>query len=199
MATPDAIVVAAEAGAETNPLLPASYDILWSSVVFVIIGLVFWKRVLPVFTRVLDERTQAIEGGMRRAEEAQAEAARALEEYREQLAEARAEGARIREDAREQGAAIVAEMREKASADSARITAAAHQQIEAERQQAVVQLRTEVGRLATDLASRIVGESLEDEARQRRVVDRFLADLETAEPVSSGAGSAPSAPRVEGA
>jgi F-type H+-transporting ATPase subunit b len=199
MATLDATVLAAEAGAETNPLLPASYDILWSSVVFVIIGLVFWKRVLPVFTRVLDERTQAIEGGMRRAEEAQAEAARALEEYREQLAEARAEGARIREDAREQGAAIVAEMREKASTDAARITAAAHQQIEAERQQAVVQLRSEVGRLATDLASRIVGESLEDEARQRRVVDRFLADLETSEPVSSGAGSAPPAPRVEGA
>src|SRR6478736_39799 len=54
----------------------------------------------------------------------------------------------------------------------------ARTQIEAERQQAVTSLRAEVGSLATALAGRIVGESLEDEARQSRVVERFLADLE---------------------
>jgi F-type H+-transporting ATPase subunit b len=43
----------------------------------------------------------------------------------------------------------------------------------------VASLRSEVGTLATALAGRIVGESLDDEARQRRVVDRFLAELET--------------------
>jgi F-type H+-transporting ATPase subunit b len=77
-------------------------------------------------------------------------------------------------------------MREQAQAEAARITSSAQQQITAERQQAVVQLRTDVGRLATDLASRIVGESLEDEARQRRVVDRFLDELEQADTVASG-------------
>ena len=53
-------------------------------------------------------------------------------------------------------------------------------QIEAERQQALTALRTEVGNLATELASRIVGESLTDEARQSRMVDRFLDELEVA-------------------
>ena len=69
-------------------------------------------------------------------------------------------------------------MREQAQAESKRITAQAHQQIEAERKQALASLRADVGRLAVDLASRVVGESLEDEARQRRTVDRFLAELE---------------------
>jgi F-type H+-transporting ATPase subunit b len=52
-------------------------------------------------------------------------------------------------------------------------------QIESERQAAVVSLRSEVGTLATTLAGRIVGETLEDDARAARVVDRFLADLES--------------------
>ena len=65
----------------------------------------------------------------------------ALEQYQAQLTEARAEAARIREEAREQGAAIVAEMRGQAQTEAARITEAAHKQIEAERQQAVVSLR----------------------------------------------------------
>ena len=72
-----------------------------------------------------------------------------------------------------------AELREKANQEAARIAESAHKQIEAERQQAVIQLRGEVGRLSTDLASRIVGESLEDETRQRGIVERFLAELES--------------------
>ena len=112
--------------------------------------------------------------------DAQAEAAVTLERYRAQLADARQEASRIREEAREQGAQIIAEMREQAQAEARRITESAQAQIEAERQQALTSLRTEVGTLATELASRIVGESLTDEARQSRMVDRFLDDLEVA-------------------
>jgi F-type H+-transporting ATPase subunit b len=113
-----------------------------------------------------------------RADEAQAEANQLLEQYRQQLAEARHEAARLREEAREQGAQIIAEMREQAQAEARRVTEAAQAQIEAERQQALTSLRAEVGTLATELASRIVGESLADEARQSRMVDRFLSELE---------------------
>lgn len=72
-------------------------------------------------------------------------------------------------------------MREEAQAEARRIVENAHQQVEADRQQAIQSLRTEVGTLATDLAGRIVGESLADDARQRRVVDRFLQELENGE------------------
>jgi F-type H+-transporting ATPase subunit b len=136
------------------------------------------KMLMPRITQILTERTDQIEGGLARAEEAQAEAQQLLEQYRQQLAETRHEAARLREEAREQGAQIVAEMREQAQAEARRITEAAQAQIEAERQQALTALRTEVGTLATELASRIVGESLADQARQSRMVDRFLADLE---------------------
>jgi F-type H+-transporting ATPase subunit b len=79
-------------------------------------------------------------------------------------------------------------MREQAQTEASRIVEHAHTQIEAERQQAVTSLRAEVGSLATSLAGRIVGESLDDEARQSRVVERFLADLES-QPSASGNGA----------
>ncbi len=161
-------------------LFPADYDILWSAVSIAVIGVVFWRYVLPVFTRILDERTARIEGGLARAERAQEEAAAALAEYQHQLAQARGEAARIREEARAEGAQIVAELRTKAAGDAARILENAQRQIEAERQQATIALRAEVGGLATELASRIVGEALADSTLQDRIIDRFLDELEDA-------------------
>ncbi|XVQ87982.1 F0F1 ATP synthase subunit B [Microbispora siamensis] len=161
-----------------SPLIPHAYELVVGSFAFLVVFLVVGKILTPRIQKTLAERTEAIEGGIKKAEDAQAEAQRTLEQYRAQLAEARQEAARLREEAREQGAAIKAELREEAQAEARRIIEAAHAQIEADRQQALTQLRGEIGRLSTELASRIVGESLEDEARQRRIVDRFLEELE---------------------
>src|SRR6201999_3912254 len=143
-------------------------------VVFGILG----KILLPRIMKTLAERDDAIEGGLNRADEAQAEAQQLLEQYRAQLDDAKHESSRMREEAREQGAQIIAEMRERAEAEARRITEAAQAQIDADRQQALISLRAEVGTLATELASRIVGESLTDQARQSRMVDRFLDGLD---------------------
>jgi F-type H+-transporting ATPase subunit b len=175
-------VVAAEGGEVPEGIglfVPPLYDLFWSAVVLAVIAYVFYRKVMPVFTRILDERTTRIEGGLAKAEAAQEEASAALAEYHQQLAGARAEASRIREDARVEGGAIVTELRAKAADDAARILENAQRQIEAERQQAAIALRSEVGTLATELASRIVGEALADHARQSRVVDRFLDELES--------------------
>jgi F-type H+-transporting ATPase subunit b len=182
----NSIILAAAEG-KPNPLIPHPVEIVLSLVVFALLYFAVKKWVVPNFEKTFAERTEAIEGGLAAAETKQAEADARLAELNQQLSEARHEAARIREEAREQGATIVAEMRQQAQAEAARIVEHAHTQIEAERQQAVTSLRAEVGTLATSLASRIVGEALDDEARQSRVVERFLADLET-QPSSNGAG-----------
>ena len=143
-------------------------------------------KVVPRLEAIYAERAAAIEGGIKKAEQAQAEASAALEEYRAQLADGRAEAGRIRQQAQEEGAQIIAELRQRAQEESDRILAGAQQQIQAERQQALVQLRAEVGDLAVQLASRVVGESLQSEARRSGVVDRFLDELEAAEPAGAG-------------
>ena len=161
-----------------DPLVPTAPEFIIGTIVFLVVFGVLAKMLMPRIQQTLAERTELIEGGLARSEEAQAEAKQLLDQYREQLAEARHEAARLREEAREQGAQIIAEMREQAQAEARRATEAAQAQIEAERQQALNALRAEVGTLAVELASRIVGESLTEEARQRRLVDRFLGELE---------------------
>lgn len=175
----EAILLAAEVEHEASPIVPNVWEILIVAVGFAVLMYIVFKKVVPAYEKIYAERAEAIEGGIAKAEQAQAEASAALEEYKAQLTEARTEANRIREEARSEGAQILAELKERAGAESARITEQAHVQIEAERAAAVVSLRTEVGTLATELAGRIVGESLNDDSRSTRVVDRFLADLES--------------------
>ena len=163
---------------EALPLLPHPAELIVGLIAFAILYWIYATKVVPKMEVMYEERAAAIEGGMQQAEDAQAEAKAALEKYNAQLAGARTEANEIRETAREQGASIVAEMRGQAQAEAARITESAKRQVDAERQQAVVSLRQEVGALSTTLASKIVGESLEDEVRQNGIVDRFLAELE---------------------
>jgi len=174
-----ALVTAGEA--DKLPVLPHTGELIFGVIAIFILYFIVKNKVVPNLEKAYADRTAAIEGGMHEAEEAQQQAQAALEQYNAQLAEARGEASRIRQDAQEQGAAIIAEFRDRAQLEANRIAEASHKQIEAERQQAVVSLRAEVGRLSTDLASRIVGESLHDETRQSGIVDRFLAELEAGE------------------
>lgn len=174
-----ALAGAAGGDAAPNPLLPANYDLLWSVVVFALIAIAFQHWILPKLTKILDARTEMIEGGIARAEAAQAEAATALKEYTAQLTVARAEAARLRDDARSEAAQILRGARASAVKDAEHVTALAVKQIEAERQQTIIALRSDVGALAAELAGRIVGEALADGARQQRVIDAFLDELDS--------------------
>ena len=161
-----------------NPLVPAPADLIWSAVVFAILLVFFWFKVLPNFKKNIDARTEAIEGRLALAEKAQAEAAAKTANIETEQAAARAEAAQIRESARAEGAAILAELKEQASLEAARMTETAKKQIEAERQAANISLRAEVGTLAIDLASSVVQNNLKEDKSASAIVDGFLADLE---------------------
>jgi F-type H+-transporting ATPase subunit b len=164
---------------ESNFLVPnATFFVELAA--FVLLLWLLAKYVIPPINRAMTARQDAIRAQFAELDEAKTEAHAAEEEFKAQIADARHEAARIREEAREQGAQIIAEMREQANAEAARIVEHAHAQIEADRKAAQAQLRSEVGTLATTLAGRIVGESLDDDVRQTRVVDRFLTELEGA-------------------
>jgi F-type H+-transporting ATPase subunit b len=169
-------IVAAES---MNPLLPPVGEIVIGLIAFAIVLFVMFKFVAPRFEQVFRARREAIEGGIERAEAMQAEAKEALDQYRAQLAEARNEAAQIRDQARAEGQQILEELRAQAQEEAARILARGEEQLAAARQQVVNELRGQVGALAIDLASRVVGESLADDVRRRGTVDRFLAELDS--------------------
>lgn len=179
-------IVLAAGGEEQNPLLPASYDILWGAVCFAILLLLFGKYVLPAFRQVVADREEKIEGGIERAKAMQAEAARTRDAYSEQLEQAHKEAAAIRTSAQSEGEQIVTAARVQAEQAAAAVSARADAQIVAERDAAVGSLQRDVGDLALQLASKIVGESLADDVRARATVDRFIAELEAS---TAGQGS----------
>lgn len=163
---------------EGNPIIPEAPEIIAAIVFALGLTLLFARVVMPRFEQTYQQRAEAIEGGIQKAEKAQAEAKAALEQYQAQLADARGEAAQIKEAAKADAAQITAEARQRAQSEADRIVAGARSQLEAERNQIVNQLRGELGGLATTLAGRIVGESLDDDERARRTVDRFISDLE---------------------
>ena len=168
-------ILAAESA---NPLLPPIGEIIVGTITFAIAFFVLAKFVWPRFEQVFRARREAIEGGIERAETMQAEAKAALERYQAQLAEARTEAAQIRDQARAEGQQILEELRVQAQQESARIVARGEEQLATSRQQVVNELRGQIGQLAVELAGRVVGESLEDQARRTGTVDRFLDQLD---------------------
>jgi F-type H+-transporting ATPase subunit b len=178
------------AAESANPLLPPVGEIIVGTITFAIAFFVLGKFVWPRFEQVFRARREAIEGGIERAETMQAEAKAALERYQAQLAEARTEAAQIRDQARAEGQQILEELRAQAQQESARIVARGEEQLATSRQQVVNELRGQIGQLAVELAGRVVGESLEDQARRSGTVDRFLDQLDGMA-AGAGAGASP--------
>ncbi|MDR2378046.1 MAG: F0F1 ATP synthase subunit B [Bifidobacteriaceae bacterium] len=159
--------------------IPPWDDVIISLICLGAIALAVGKYAAPRYLEVLDQRAAMIEGGVRRAEAAEAEIAQIRAGLEAEKEEARVEAARVRQDAMSDAAAIVAEAKTKAGAEARRIEEAAQRQIDSERRAAEVSLRRDVGALAGELAEKIVGESLKDSALASRVIDRFLRDLES--------------------
>jgi F-type H+-transporting ATPase subunit b len=169
---------APEGGEQPNPLIPADYDIIWSSVIFVILLTFFWFKVLPGFKIMLDERAKAIEGRLAEAEEAQKAAEHRTALVMAEQEKLKSEAASIREEARGEGAQILAELKEQAAQDAERLTELTKNSLSAERDSAARALQGEIGALAIELASRIVGEKLKDDKVANKVVDDFISELE---------------------
>lgn len=148
-----------------QPLEPNPTELVIGLITFAIIFAGLWKVLLPRMQKILAERTDRIEGGLRRAEETQVKASEMREQYRARLAAARYDAARIREQAKEEAAQIVAQCRGEGAAQRQRRIESAASRIDADHRQVINALRAEVGTFALELASKIVGESLADDPR----------------------------------
>lgn len=170
--------ILASAEEQVNILRVPLDELVIGTVAFLLVFFALAKFAFPRINKTLEERADAIEGGIKRAQESQEEAAALLESYKSQLAEARAEAAAIRNQAQAEKAAIIEQAKSEATAAAAAVTERASAAIDAERAQAIASLRRDVSDLALNLAGKVVGETLQDDAKARATVDRFIADLE---------------------
>lgn len=173
-------LLAAEAddgGGGLDLLLPPLNELIAGVIAFAIVFAFIWRWAVPALNKMLEQRQAAIAGQMSAAEKAKQEAESLLSDYKAQLADSKAEGNRIIEEARTTAEQMKAEVLAKAEADAQQIIAKAREEAENERDRALADARKQVGSISVDLASQIVGESLDPKTHEA-LVNRYLADLE---------------------
>ena len=172
-----ALVLAQESGGETqNPILPATNELIIGIFAFAVLFVLLWRMALPRANQALKERTENIEGKLEHAEQERQQAEELLRRYREQLEKADQESQRIIDEARANADRLRKDLMGKAEQEAERVINQGRQAIQAERDRAVRELRTEVGTLAVELATRVIGDSL-DRERQLRLIDQYIEQL----------------------
>jgi F-type H+-transporting ATPase subunit b len=161
---------------EQSPILPASNELIWGTIAFLLLVFLMYRTVWPSVDKAFKDRRDNIEGKLEQAEREREEAEQLLEQYRRRLRDAEDETQRILDEARANAERVRRDLLAKAEADAGRELDRARQAIRAERDQAIRQLRNEVGTLAVELATRVVGDSL-DRDRQLRLVDEYIDEL----------------------
>jgi F-type H+-transporting ATPase subunit b len=171
-------VVAAVALAQesTNPLLPKINELIVGIFAFAVLFFVLWRTALPRVNQTLGDRTRNIEGKLEQAERERQEAENLLRRYRERLSLAEEEAQRVIDEARSNSERLRRDLMRKAEEEANRVIEQGREAIRAERDRAVRELRTEVGTLAVELATRVVGDSL-DRDRQLRLIDQYIDQL----------------------
>lgn len=169
----------------TNNFLLPNGTFIFEWLVFILVVVFLARKVIPRITAMIDERQAAIKKQFDDAEAAKTRLEKAEREYAEALAETKREATRLREQAQAERAEIVAEARTEAQTRVEEMLANAEQRIATERQQAILALRAEIGELATTLAERIVHDSLREDARQRKLVEDFIAGVGAGEMAES--------------
>jgi F-type H+-transporting ATPase subunit b len=172
-----ASVLAAEEGGKNIFLIPNG-TFFAELLIFLVVFFVIWRYVVPPVKKAMGERQEMVRRQIEEARKTRELLEQAEAKYREVLNEAKTEAAKIRDEARAEGTKIKAELREQADREVALIRQRAEEQLATQREQVLRQLRGEIGQLAITLAGRIVGESMEDEARRRGTIDRFIEELD---------------------
>lgn len=174
-------MVVLAAGSGSDLFFPKVYDLIWSSVVLVVLLIVFAKFVMPKFNKVMDERAKKIKGQIEDATAMKQDAQKLKEKYDELLGSAKMEAEKIRQEARSQADQIVAEAQERAAAEAEKIRQEAKADLEAQKAKALSDLSAEVGSLAVSMASKILGSELKDPGVQTSMSDSAISRIGSGE------------------
>jgi F-type H+-transporting ATPase subunit b len=163
-----------------GPLKPDLSELIVGFVLFAFVFFVFAKVLLPRIAQTIADRHDALEGGFDRAASAHADSEAVVAELRAEIAETRRQAAHVRQEAAEEGARLMAEAREEGQRIREELVTSGHEQLNSEVTLASASLHAELGLIATELAGKVVGESVAPLVADSDVVERFLAELEEA-------------------
>ena len=181
--------------AEHNPILPEADELIFGSLAFLLVFVVLWRYAFPRLNQGLEKRREKIRADLEAAERAREEADTRLRRYEEQLREARSEAGKIIEESRKTAESLRRDLLAKAEDESRQVVTRAQEEIRAERDRVFQELRREMAELSVDLASRVLGETL-DQGHHARLVDEYIKELTAGRKGNGGPAKTP-APKTE--
>lgn len=151
------------------------------------VGLFFWQLILflvllfllrkyawkPILTSVIN-REESIKEGLESAEKAKEQMRQLKEDNKALLAEARLEREQIVKEAREAKDKMISEAKDKAKEEGAKMIEAAKAVIQAERNAAVNELKSQVAELSIEIAEKIIKSEISSDAKQQEIISAAM-------------------------
>ncbi|HMR44094.1 MAG TPA: F0F1 ATP synthase subunit B [Saprospiraceae bacterium] len=159
-----------------SPIKPDFGLLFWSTVIFGLFWLMIGKFAFRPIANALKKREEDIQTSLDQAKKAREEMANLKSENEELLKLAQEERQKILREAKEAKDAIVAEAREKAKDESKRIVAEAKELIENQKMAAIVDLKNQAGRMAIEIAEKIMRKDLAGDTEQEAFVKKLVDD-----------------------
>ncbi len=168
-------------------ILPAPEELIWGAICFAIVAFLLSRFAFPRLRETVEAREKTISNALEETERSRDEAKKLLDDYRKQLADARSEANRVIEESRRQGEEVRKDIVARAEKDAEGIVGRAREQIEAERNRTVQELRGQIAQLSIELAEKVVGRSLDGDTH-RDLVDAYIKEVGTMSGNGSGRG-----------
>jgi F-type H+-transporting ATPase subunit b len=156
-----------------NPILPATAELVWGGISFLIVLIALWKLALPPLRKMLEERSEKIRVELDEADQAKSDAETVLTDYKAKLADAKTESNRIIEEARQTADQLRSDLAARAEAEIAETRQRAQADIEAAKVQAISDLKAEVASIAIGAAEVVVRKNL-DQATQTQLIEDYI-------------------------
>lgn len=158
-------------------LMPSTGLLFWMTLVFLIVLAILWKFGFPAITKMVKERKDYIDESLRKAHEANEKLANIEKKGESILQEAREKQAVIMKEATATREAIVSKAEEQARVESSRIISDAKAEIEAQKQQAIREIRSQVAELSVKIAEKVLREKLSSDDKQMELIDKLLDEV----------------------
>lgn len=152
--------------------------LFWMTLIFAVVFFILAKFGFPIITSMVDKRSDRINEGLRKAEEAEKALAELSVTQAKMLEEIKAQQAQIIKTASESGERIISEAKVRATVEADKIITEAHTRIEAEKESALKEIRTQVSVLSVEIAGRILRDKLSDTKEQNAYIDRVLEEMD---------------------
>jgi F-type H+-transporting ATPase subunit b len=169
-------VALAETPSGADILLPKPAEFIPALIAFLIIWFVLAKLAWPSILGMMEKRQQKIQGDLDAAEQARREAETNAEAYQTKILEAEREAEEIRSAARREAEEKRIEILAEAQKEAAATIAKAKDAVSNERKKAMIELSGQVVDLSVEIASKIIGNDLSQDA-QRRLAERYLQEV----------------------